>query len=233
MLLNRTKLEKIALVLVCVILGILIVLQYRATKKIRENISIQRVEDLTQRLMEIKQERDELKKIISKTNRNGGNFALLQELEENKLMAGTIGVTGQGIIINIDDSRNIPKESESANIYVIHDEDILKIVNELKAAGAEAITINEQRMTARTEIRCAGPTISINNTRFGAPFEIKAIGNQKILENSLLMKGGIAEMLKIWGIKIKIIPKDNIYLQPFKGISIFEYVKINDRGDKK
>ena len=64
-------------------------------------------------------------------------------------------------------------------MYIIHDEDLLRVLNELCAAGAEAISINDQRIVATTEVRCAGPTVSVNNVRSAPPYVIKAIGNPK------------------------------------------------------
>ncbi len=76
-----------------------------------------------------------------------------------------------------------------SKLILIHDEDLLKLVNELKAAGAEAITVNEQRVVASTEIRCAGPTISVNNNRISPPYVIQAIGDPAGLESALKMRG--------------------------------------------
>ena len=67
-------------------------------------------------------------------------------------------------------------------MYIIHDDDLLRVINELRAAGAEAIAINGERIVAMSEIRCAGPTLSVNNNRSAPPYEIKAIGNPNNLE---------------------------------------------------
>jgi len=95
-------------------------------------------------------------------------------------------------------------------------EDILKVVNELRSAGAEAISVNEQRIISTSEIRCAGTTIFINGERVGAPFVIKAIGDPALLESAMLMRGGYVDGLKEWGLRINttretdiVIPKYN------------------------
>ena len=111
------------------------------------------------------------------------------------------------------------------NLYVIHDEDILRVVNELRAAGAEAISLNGQRLTATSEIRCAGPTMSVNNVRSAAPFEIIAIGDSSTLENALKMRGGVVDTLKVWGIQMAISPRTSVQVPPFNGPSPFRYAK--------
>ncbi len=91
------------------------------------------------------------------------------------------------------------------------------MINELRAAGAEAISINGQRLIATSEIRCAGPTLSVNNVRSAAPYEIKAIGEKKSLENAIKMRGGVAETLKVWGIQLEVSTADDIQIPPYKG----------------
>jgi len=93
----------------------------------------------------------------------------------------------------------------------------IKIQDQLRAAGAEAISVNGQRLTGVSEIRCAGPTLSVNNVRSSAPFEIRAIGEKKSLENSLRMRGGVVETLGVWGIQLDITASDDVYIPPYRG----------------
>jgi uncharacterized protein YlxW (UPF0749 family) len=59
----------------------------------------------------------------------------------------------------------------------------LKIVNEMRVSGAEAISVNDERITAMSEIRCAGTTILVNLNKIAPPFVIKATGNPQLLES--------------------------------------------------
>ena len=139
-------------------------------------------------------------------------------------LAGTTAVKGPGVIVSIEDSKKIISNSDNTNLYIIHDEDILKVINELRAAGAEAISLNDQRLISTSEIRCAGPTISVNNTRVAAPFVIKAIGNAKSMEDAIKMRGGVAETLSVWGIQVDIKKDNNIVIPAYKGATEFKYV---------
>ena len=116
---------------------------------------------------------------------------------------------------------------------MIRDDDILKVTNELRAAGAEAIAINEQRLVAMTEIRTAGNAIAINNTYHSAPYQIKVIGDPATLENSLKMKGGVADTLEFWGIKMAIVRSELVKIPAYKGIINYEYGKPvdNEKGN--
>ena len=121
------------------------------------------------------------------------------------------------MIIRMDDSKRAFEKEENPNLYVIHDEDILRMVNELRAAGAEAISINGQRLIATSEIRCAGPTLSVNNVRSAPPYEIIAIGDKNTLENSIKMRGGVEDALKVWGIQIDVQTVEKVYIPAYSG----------------
>jgi len=136
---------------------------------------------------------------------------------ESKGDALVTALEGEGVIVRMDDSTKPTKAGENPNLYVIHDDDLLRVINELRAAGAEAISVNGQRLTGVSEIRCAGPTLSVNNVRSSAPFEIRAIGEKKSLENSLRMRGGVVETLGVWGIQLDITASDDVYIPPYRG----------------
>ena len=138
-------------------------------------------------------------------------------IAELKLQAGLLPLEGQGVIVTMDDSTSKVRADENPNLYVIHDDDILRVINELRAAGAEAISINGQRLIATSEIRCAGPTLSVNNVRSAPPYEISAIGDKNSLEKSIRMRGGVEETLKVWGIRLKVESSDEIYIPAYTG----------------
>ena len=215
-----------AIAFVCVVLGFMLAVQFKTTQDIRSTIPFQRVEDLSQRLSQTEKERDslqdEVKKLKESTNKQE---ALSKDIENIKMGAGVLAMQGPGISIVIDDSKKQSKTGENLNLYLIHDDDILKVINELRAAGAEGISINEQRLIATSEIRCAGPTLSVNNTRYSPPYEIKAIGDSQTLENALKMRGGVVETLQFWGIQITIKTENNVILPAYKSQFRLEHSK--------
>ena len=72
------------------------------------------------------------------------------------------------------------------NNYIVHYESLLALVEEIKRAGAEAVSINEQRLITNSDIRCVGNVILVNTTRIAPPFEISAIGNPLLIEKYIL-----------------------------------------------
>jgi uncharacterized protein YlxW (UPF0749 family) len=129
--------------------------------------------------------------------------AIAEELQKVNVLAGLTPVTGPGVIVTLRDSKKQPEKpkgitdaawQEMTADYLIHDANIRDVVNELKNAGAEAISINDQRVVGTTAIRCVGNNVHVNAVpTAGSPVVIKAIGNPDLIQSGLLMRGGIKE----------------------------------------
>lgn len=139
------------------------------------------------------------------------------ELSYLKEITGETKVKGEGIIITIKDSENDLKENQNPNELIVHDIDILRIVNDLKKAGATAISINEERLLTSSQIKCSGATIKVNDTTYGQPFIIKAIGELEILKASVFSPGSYTNILQeIYSICINIEEENNILINSLK-----------------
>lgn len=215
---------------VCMVLGFMLAVQFRSTEDMKRSLPYQRIEELSDRLLKVEKERDSLAEELRDVKEKQAALPMDEEL---RLKAGLVPLEGPGIIVRMDDSTQKSRTGENQNLYVIHDDDILKVINELRAAGAEAISVNGQRLVGTSEIRCAGPTLSVNNVRSAAPFEIHAIGEKETLENALKMRGGVMETLKVWGIQMEITAGDNIYVPPYKGIRKHEYARATEERTEK
>ena len=139
------------------------------------------------------------------------------ELSQAKTYLGLTDVIGEGIIVTLTDNDSMPEDDLEIYDRRISVYDLLQLVNELKLAGAEAISINGQRLIDISEIRCAGPTLSVNNVRSSAPYEIHAIGDKKTLENAIKMRGGVSDTLKVWGIQLEVETSNTVDIPPYKG----------------
>lgn len=120
---------------------------------------------------------------------------------ETDLLAGLTPVQGPGLIVALRDSKmHLTGPPSALGIpgapNLIHDTDINQTVNELKAAGAEAIAVNNQRLVGMSPIRTAGPVIYVNNTPQAPPYVIKAIGDPVILETAMNLPNGVADGLR-------------------------------------
>jgi uncharacterized protein YlxW (UPF0749 family) len=161
--------------------------------------------DLTKKIADLQKRLSDYQKAAADEN---GNAKLLSaDLQKANLLAGLVAVSGSGVVVTLKDSKNLPPKpsdmSQEAYVelcrpYLIHDQDIAAVINELRAAGAEAIAVNDQRVVATTAVRCVGPTVMVNNTPTnGSPVKIKAIGEPDTLQSSLMMPGGVSDQYKI------------------------------------
>lgn len=142
------------------------------------------------------------------------------ELQKLYRMAGLTTVKGPGLVITLEDNKTVNAANDAhadPNSGKLQADDLLKLVNELKAAGATAISINDQRLVVNSEIVAAGPTISVNQTRLTQPVEVKAIGEQDVLLNALKIRGGILEYLEFFNIKVNIQKQNEVKIPPYKG----------------
>lgn len=147
-----------------------------------------------------------------------------QKITEGNKITGMTEVTGPGVIITLTDGTGIGVSTLNPSQLIVHDLDVLSVVNELINAGAEAIAINEQRWVFTTAISCRGNTIDINGERIGAPFVIKAIGLPEYL-SGLERVGGYLEYMKQDGVGVKLEKSNNITIPKYSGVINFEYLQ--------
>lgn len=140
---------------------------------------------LEERLATVRQETETL--ISQSTSGESQLTDLQRQLTLQQIRTGITALEGPGITITLDDNQNgmTAAPNDDPNRYVIHYENLLYLVNDLRNAGAEGISINGQRIVVSSEIRCVGNVIMINTTRLAPPFEISAIGNPTALETAV------------------------------------------------
>lgn len=230
--------EKISIALVLLVLGIMIAVQFRSTQELEPGPPITRTQELTSRLREVKDERDtlivqvqDLRQKLDEAGKGGANQALKDELGQARMDAGLIPVQGQGVKVTLNDSPRELRPGEDPNLYILHEEDLLKVVNELRAGGAEALSINGQRILATSEIRCAGNTILVNTKKVVPPIIILATGDPETLKSGLEIKGGIFEQLKFWGLVATVEKLDKILIPAYSGPVTFNYTKPIKEGE--
>ncbi len=138
---------------------------------------------LQKRLAELRASMSELEGKAAEEAGMRESFSL--ELQQARAAAGLTSVMGPGVEVVLADAAQVPAGSDP-NDSVIHDYDVSTVVNALMNSGAEAVSINGERVVATTAIRCAGNTILVNSTRLGNPYTIRAIGDPAKLEDGVL-----------------------------------------------
>lgn len=143
-----------------------------------------------------------------------------QFLEKFNSLLAVDSPEGRGVVVTLDDSNTPLTIGENPNLMVIHNLDLLAVVNELWAAGAVAIAVNDQRITAGTEFKCIGPIIQLNNTRVLPPFTIKAIGEPGALYAKVTEGYVKRYRLESYGIKFSIAKRDRVKVPASSGLLI-------------
>ena len=140
------------------------------------------------------------------------------ELQQVNMSLGKTDVQGSGIEVILTDTNNeeIPK---------INADDLLVIVNALKLAGAEAISINDERIINMSDVVDVDTYIKVNGNRILSPYIIKAIGNQTYLESQLLGNGGYVDDLQKSGYSVEIQKKDNVEILKYNGEIKTKYIE--------
>ncbi|ASS75864.1 hypothetical protein CIG75_13470 [Tumebacillus algifaecis] len=218
----RIKLT-VSLTLISVILGLMLSMQYKNTRAAAQfQVDEARVYDpraqyTADQLNKVKEsnsqfeaELESLKKKMFELEEKAGDLAkpespdLKEELSKYRVMSGILPLKGEGITFTIDDStvKDVPK-GFPPDFLIVHDSDLMNITNELLIAGAEAVQINDQRISSTTGIICIGPVIKINGQKINRPYEFRAVGNRDRLEAALTMKNGILDILRYRTITIQ------------------------------
>lgn len=176
-------------------------------------------------------ERIESKLETERTNSTQNNAELTEienTIKEGNKILGLSEVTGDGIIITLNDGQVNPLNGWyiDLNDFIVHDRDLIRIINYLKNTGAEAISINDQRIITTTSIECDGNVIMINEEKIGAPFEIKAIGFPERLIN-IDMPGGYVQQLRNRGVEVTVTKsdKEKITIPKYSGVIKYEYLQ--------
>jgi uncharacterized protein YlxW (UPF0749 family) len=188
----------VGLTVVAVILGVYLAAQWQSKPRPAVAAPEYRREVATATIHRLEAEQSELKKQIAELRgqladhqksaaADGSAMAdLTAELEGEKLLAGTVAVRGPGLRVILDDStvKTIPPK-EDPSMYIVHEYQLRDVVNVLWAAGAEAISINGERMVGPSSIYCVGSTILINDVRTSPPYEFLVVGDPGKMETAL------------------------------------------------
>lgn len=145
------------------------------------------LDDRTQRLEDekagLEKQRDELE-----NSSDQAEEARKQTLEKERqlgILAGTVAAQGPGITMTIDDTKG-----------TVEADMLLDAIQELRAAGAEAIQVNGVRVVASTFLTDSGKSVSVDGNKINAPYRFKVIGKPQDLEPALNIPGGVVQTLE-------------------------------------
>lgn len=214
--------------LMCLILSTVIFVQFKtinqtdiiSLENMREDELRTEISNFKQKIVEVQEQLKETNKKIKEyeetinTDKKASEV-LAKELEQQNNILGKNNVTGSGVIITLTDTR----------AQKISGEDLRTLLNQLKTDGAEAISINGQRIVYDSYVVDLGGTfVSVNGERLVSPYEVKAIGNPTYLESGLSKKQyGYIDTKLEEGKNVVLERQENILIDKYKGNLNMQY----------
>lgn len=167
--------------------------------------------------------RDRLEAFRVTENETGEMDELNRSWEAAKMEAGLVDLEGPGITVTLNDDREGALRAQASKPdqyhpedYIIHDKNLLYLVNELKSAGAEAVAINGQHLVAYSDIRCVGTAILVNATRLVPPYKIDALGDPEQMARAI-ENGQEYPFLKGKGFPVALEKKALLVIASYRG----------------
>ncbi len=222
--------------IICIILGFMITFQFKANSSTLVKNTTRQYENMAKELESLQKQKDDLNGKVKeyqdkvdeyeKAAANDSTYVknMKNELDKLRNLAGVEDSEGPGLVITISPPIDVTQSDYSSIRYDL----ILEIVNELNSTDeAEAIAINDERYTGRTQIREVGNIIKINDARIDPTQEvtIKAIGNPDILFGAFSIPGNILEYIRSLGFEVKYKKQDNIKVLKYSKNIEYKYIK--------
>ena len=144
--------------------------------------------------------------------------------------AGRVAVTGPGVTVSLWDAptANAPADARPDDLLV-HQQDVEGVVNALWAGGAEAMTIQGQRVTFETAVRCVGNVLLLSGVTYSPPYEIAAIGDPDELLRSLYTAPDVQIYLQYvdaLGLGWWAVVEDSLEMPAAEGPTSFRYATV-------
>lgn len=226
---------KVSISVVCIILGLLFAMQLKGVKanNTTDSLNTTRAQTLQELLNEERESSEKQRTQIESLEKelaiyrdaasdSESSDELMARISELEMEAGLTDVSGEGVEVVLNDSKAADTTGDEAD-YLIHDSDILSVINELRDAGAEALSLNGNRILATSEVRCSGSVVTINGTRTSAPFVIDAIGDSDTMFNALMMRNGVVDVLEQWSIQVDVTQLDDILVPAYSESIEYKY----------
>lgn len=182
--------------LICALMGFTLALEVRTLTQ-TEALAMkqsQSTDEMISQLIHVNKERDRLQeelRILKDMATQAATRSRLQEqVRQERAASGLAPVEGRGVIVTLGDSRSAAQ---------VKAEDVLLVINELRASGAEAMAIGDVRVTERISIgEDYGHGIAVNDHPITGEVVISAVGDPQVLAAGLNMRGGVLEEPRRW-----------------------------------
>lgn len=194
------------------LVGFLLVAQWRGNESYSRSLEAQSNVDLAAIIQQISSENDAMRdealhlelRLMEAEAGGRGRSELLntaaRELKDLRVFAGLEAAAGPGVVVTLADPESVLLPS-----------DLLAFVNELKAAGAEAIAVNGRRLAGRSGFSGDAGSAEFDGERLVAPYVVSAIGEKSGLTQAIGMPGGVAASFGTYpGVQVSVVGSDDV-----------------------
>ncbi|QKW05399.1 DUF881 domain-containing protein [Streptomyces sp. NA04227] len=179
------------------------------------------LDDRTQRLEDEKQRLEDQRTGLENSS-NQAEEARKQTLEKERqlgVLAGTVAAEGPGITVTIEDTKG-----------AVEADMLLDAVQELRAAGAEAIQVNDVRVVANTYLSDAsGGGVSVDGNKISAPYRFKVIGKPEDLAPALNIPGGVVQTLEKEQATVRVQDEEKVVVDALRPAEEPDYARSSSR----
>jgi uncharacterized protein YlxW (UPF0749 family) len=170
---------------------------------------------------------------IQELERSGAGSAetvrdLNDQLLDARMAAGLIPLTGTGLVLQLEDSLEPVAPDANEADYLVGARDIRTVVEELWAAGAEAVAVNGERITPTSAIIEIGPSILVNSAYLVPPYQVTAIGPDDLYQR-ISASPGFVDLIRAraetYGIRISFAEPDSVDIPAFAGTVTLRYAR--------
>lgn len=218
----RSHSAQLSLTILCFVLGLLLMAQFRTQRMTSRALlsastadQLAIISSLVENNARLREEMEALEEQLSEYQQATGRAVLgplVEELNKVKIINGLVEVSGSGVEVSID-----------GPIGVL---DVQDLINELRNVGAEALTINGERLTLYSVVASTeAGAITVNATQLSRPYILQAIGQPETMETALLRRGGLIATLErnYEGLAVSLIRREKMVLPVYKGAIEFVY----------
>lgn len=154
--------------------------------------------------------------------------ALNDELERARIAAGLIPLAGTGMVLRLEDSLQPVAPDANESEYLVASRDIRTVVDELWLAGAEAIAVNGERVTATSSFIDIGPSVLVNSAYLAPPYQITALGPPGLYDR-LVASPGFVDFVRArgqgYGIRLSFAEPPSVDMPAFAGTVSLRYAR--------
>ena len=223
--LRAKLLSSLLVVLMCALLGFGYMTQINNTQSTYETMSedelVRLINETSNQAQLLEQRKNELSSQLSSLKaaadqREQAEKIAKQNEETSGIISGRLPAQGEGGVITV--TRGSKQDVDAATMFTL--------VEELRNAGAEVISIGDVRVVTSTSIVAKDGELVCDGVTLDAPYVIRAIGNPSDLQNAVNIAGGVGSRLKVmFGAQVTVTQSDDVVIDAVRGTTTYDYAK--------